>query len=135
MKTLYTFGYQGTSLKSFAEWAIRSGVIVVDTRLHPWSPRPEWRPEAIRAALPVDHYGRMTSLGNVNYKSGGPIKIADPDYGVPIVAGLLNKAPVVLLCACKHVNTCHRRVVAELISAFSEAVIVHLTPADLSKAS
>jgi hypothetical protein len=42
------------------------------------------------------------------------------------VAPLLVEGSVVLLCQCAEVASCHRRIVAALVQAVTEAPIVHL---------
>ena len=126
---IYTVGY--SSLKSPSD-LVRLGkqyeAMVVDTRLVPYSRVPFWRKEELSLALGgTDHYRYLgRTLGNLNYKNGGPIKIADPERGIAELAALLQQSSVILLCTCARVETCHRRVIAEMLAETTGATIEHL---------
>lgn len=132
MNTLYTFGYAGASLEDFAKLVVRNGWYVIDTRMLPRSRRPEWNSKRIRETLGAQ-YMHHIELGNVNYKSGGEIKLNDPDMGLIYVKDALRTHEVVLLCGCKVVDECHRKVIAELVQQQTGCKIVHLTVDDLKR--
>jgi hypothetical protein len=49
-----------------------------------------------------------------NYKSGGPIELADYEASKQVIAEMLATGQsVILMCACKDLTTCHRLTVAE----------------------
>jgi uncharacterized protein (DUF488 family) len=128
--TIYTAGYAaaGWTPAGLRAEAERLGALVVDVRLFPRSQRAEWSKEALEREL-GERYVHVPEMGNRNYRSrGGPIEIADPEGGVARVAPLLVEGSVILLCRCPQVETCHRRVVAALVQAATEAPIVHLGP-------
>jgi uncharacterized protein (DUF488 family) len=128
--TIYTVGYNapGWTPQILRVEAARLGALVVDVRLFPRSQRAEWAGAALELVL-GECYVHVPELGNRNYRSrGGPIQIADPEGGVARMAPLLVEGSVILLCRCPQVETCHRRIVAALIQAATEAPIVHLGP-------
>jgi uncharacterized protein (DUF488 family) len=131
-QSLYTFGYSGQQsdkLLALAEqldaipYGIRS-VIGDDIRFSPRSRIPQWNGGRL-AKLLGDRYHHLPALGNRNYK-GGPVEIVDLEAGLAQVADLLVHQPVILLCACTQVQRCHRRLVAEAISARYEVSVTHL---------
>lgn len=128
--TLYTLGYSKAKAEHLHAYAQKHDLTVVDVRLSPRSRVAEWNGGRLKALLGA-RYVHVPALGNINYKSDGPITLADPEAGIKTVAALLERGPVVLLCACADVTTCHRRVAAELISQATDAPIQHLTPADI----
>jgi uncharacterized protein (DUF488 family) len=130
MHTLYTLGYTGLKPELIAQAAQAKHALVVDTRYRAQSRQPHWNKKALTLLL-GQHYVHLPSLGNVNYKNGGEIVIADPDVGVPFVVQRLQKQPVVLLCVCADVDTCHRKVVAELVQAACGCDVQHIGADDL----
>jgi uncharacterized protein (DUF488 family) len=92
---------------------------LVDIR---YSPRSRWRPEWNKKALLEkygQHYTHLKALGNINYnKSSEPIQLADPAASIVECAQwLLQGWSLILLCACKNYEQCHRKVVYELLQA------------------
>jgi hypothetical protein len=68
-------------------------------------------------------------LGNVNYRTGGPIQLANPEAAVPIVADHLAQRPVILLYGCANVQTCHWREAAFFLGrACGAPVVLSLPP-------
>ena len=127
MKTVYTFGYGGKTPQELANTAASLGAVVVDIRFSPRSRRPEWNGGQLRDFLAGQgvRYAHAKPLGNENYK-GGPIKLYQPDLGVKVVQALLDTQPVLLLCACREVATCHRLTAAELLQERLGVNVVHL---------
>jgi uncharacterized protein (DUF488 family) len=126
MHTLYTLGYRAWTPAAFAHRVQELGAVVADIRYAPTSRHPAWRQAALRKAL-GDQYHHVHALGNANYK-GGPVALVDLEAGLATLATLLEAAPVILLCACRDVDRCHRRVVAEAWNAHSGQAVVHLAP-------
>lgn len=129
--TLFTLGYTGLKPEQILKLAQDLGALVVDTRYSPRSRVPQWTRKQLSERL-GSHYQHQPSLGNINYKGDGPIVINKPEEGIPQVASLLEKQPVILLCVCKDCDTCHRKVVAELVQEFSGCEITHLSAKDLN---
>jgi hypothetical protein len=116
MHTLYTVGYAGLKREILVAVIKAQGWVLVDTRMNPVSRGGEWNKGALKAALDKQ-YIHMEALGNKNYKNGGEIALVNPEFGVRAVGRLLETQPVVLLCGCADVHTCHRKVAAELVAA------------------
>ena len=71
----------------------------------------------------------LSDFGNVNYKNGGPIAIADFDKGVERLGPLRTAGrAVVLMCGCPAVNVCHRKVLAERLAERWGAEVEHVAP-------
>jgi uncharacterized protein (DUF488 family) len=130
MHTLYTYGYTGTKVDTLIKGIQARGALLVDTRYRPYSRNHVWNKKALTLQL-IQQYVHLEALGNVNYKNGGEIVIADAAAGVPFVVRRLDVQPVVLLCACPDVTTCHRHVIANLVQAAAGCSVVHLTPQDM----
>lgn len=126
MNVLYTAGYQAWTPAQLLAEATRLGAMVLDIRYSAHSYRPEWGKEALRELL-GSGYLHVPAFGNKNYK-GGTIELAMPKRGLPIVQEQLEYAPVILLCACRDWQTCHRAVAAEYIQEALGCTVEHLEP-------
>lgn len=131
MFTIYTLGYSGIRPENLRAVAESYDLVVLDVRLSPRSRRPEWTRGRLQALL-GQRYLHLPALGNVNYKSQGPVQLADPEVGIALAAQYLENQPVLLLCACRDVATCHRKVAAELLAQATGAEVIHWSPADLA---
>lgn len=130
-QTLYTLGYTGIKPEQLQRLVQDLGEVVVDTRYSPRSRAVQWTRLRLTGLLGRS-YQHLPSLGNINYKGDGPIVINKPEEGVPQVAQLLEKQPVILLCVCAEVSGCHRKVVAELMQEYSGCEVVHLSAKDIT---
>jgi DNA invertase Pin-like site-specific DNA recombinase len=110
--TLYSVGYAGRSVADLAG-SLPAGCLVVDVRLRPWAQDQEWRGHRLAESLPALGLGyrQERGLGNLAYKTGGPVRLKDPER-VAVVADLLAHGDVALLCACRDPEECHRTTVA-----------------------
>ena len=129
MHTLYTLGYTGIQPQEIADAAQRAGAVIADIRISPRSRHPQWDGETLKKVW-GSSYVHIPQLGNKNYKGdyGVGIMLAKPDSGAQLVQVWLNRMPVILLCACEHWMTCHRRNAAEYIAARNPGLeVVHLT--------
>lgn len=131
MHTIYTLGYSGIQPEQLRAAAEQHDLVVLDVRFSPRSRRPEWTRKRLQALL-GERYVHLPALGNINYKGEGPIQLADPETGIAAAAKVLEGQPVLLLCACRDVQTCHRRDAADLLAAATGAPVVHWTPGDLA---
>jgi len=130
MHTLYTFGYAGADSAKFAEFINEKGWRVFDTRFNPQSRwQQQWNCANLNKA--VKKYEHVKALGNVNYKNGGEVKLVDEALGIDAIKKALLDSPVVLLCGCKDVNTCHRSYIAARAREQFGCEVIHLTLADL----
>ena len=116
MKVL-TFGYTGTQVASLAA-ALNGlpGALLVDVRLSPYSRETDWCAPALRRRFGA-RYLQVREFGNLNYKTHGPVQLADASMGVRrLFAATRASEPVlVLLCACRDRAGCHRDAVASLL--------------------
>lgn len=115
-----TLGYtEPDAMPRLATFLAKPQTILLDIR---YSPRSRWRPEWNQRPL-IERYGvqyvHCRALGNVNYaRPGEPIKLVDPEEGVRRVIRLVhNGYAVILLCACKTYERCHRKTAYDLILA------------------
>lgn len=125
---IYTAGYQAIkSPELLQRFAATTNASVVDTRLTPYSQLAGWKRSELERAYAKGQYRYLGNwLGNLNYKSGGPIRIADAERGLVALAELLNQQSIILLCACGNVQTCHRSVIAEMLAQATGATVQHL---------
>lgn len=113
--TLYTYGYSGGGSLDDLGGYTAAGAVILDIRFSPNSRVPIWRKEHLEAVL-RDEYRWVPALGNRDYRSPGSIRIADLSAGLAIVDRYHDEGtPVVLLCACRDWQSCHRATVAEAI--------------------
>lgn len=124
MNTLYTIGYAKLSPDRLKAQAERLNAVLVDIRFSPASRRPEWSGKRLRELL-GERYVHVKALGNINYK-GGPIRYVDLDGGTQAIAALLEQRPVILMCVCADVETCHRKGAAEHIADTLGVNLLHL---------
>ena len=121
---IYTAGYlAGWTPEALVAKAKKLEALVVDVRLVPMSRRPEWSEVCLKQALGAA-YAWIGEWGNVNYRTGGPVLLADFEGGLAKLGRPAEN--VILLCACRNVNVCHRKVVAEKLAAEWGREIVHL---------
>lgn len=119
---LYTLGYAAAgSVDVLEEVMTASEVLVVDIRLRPRSRWwPVWNKKQLREHW-ESRYTHEKQLGNVNYQEKTlPVQLAGPhveDAIAGLAVLLVQGYSVVLLCACKEYDECHRKVVAEMIVA------------------
>jgi uncharacterized protein (DUF488 family) len=128
MTQLYTMGYSGLSPAKVKKIVDNLGAVLVDIRLVARSRIPHWNKSRLEELFAGD-YMHVPSLGNLNYKRGGSIAIANFALGkqsLEIIASSLHK-PMVLMCACHNAETCHRTMVAAMLRADGFAV-EELTP-------
>jgi hypothetical protein len=103
----------------------QSNTALVDIRYNARGRRPEWNSERLRERYGV-RYKPLSCLGNKNYK-GGPIQIANPERGIPLLVDALQRGwTLILLCACAEYEQCHRKVVTEMVKAACLGVEVRM---------
>jgi uncharacterized protein (DUF488 family) len=115
---LFTFGYSGQSRTALFKFLHENNGTLCDVRFSPFSRNPEWAKEELLKAL-GGRYLHLQALGNVNYKSGGPILLKDGGTGARVVERLMAdgaRGALVFMCACPSYTSCHRRQVAELLT-------------------
>ena len=124
--TLYTLGYLhpdgATTL--MAVMASDPMTLLVDIR---YSPRSRWLPRWSKKQLQAtwgDRYRHVKALGNVNYRlADAPIQLLDPETGIRWAVEQLRAGySLILLCACREYDRCHRKVVEEQVMQALEAI-------------
>lgn len=125
MNTIYTLGYASWQLDEVIRAVHDRGAILVDVRLSPRSAKPGFNSTKLGQRL-AEAYMHVPAFGNLNYASGGPITLKNPQQGIRQVAPLLVHWPVILMCGCKNVATCHRSVVADLLHKETGTPAVHI---------
>lgn len=127
--TIYTLGYQGWKPDAITQTAARLDAVVVDVRLKPFSRYRPWTGPAFKARL-GESYLWLHAFGNINYRL--PIeqaKLVDYDAGKKVVAEILATGrPVILMCGCADLATCHRRIVAERLASDLGVQVEDLAP-------
>jgi uncharacterized protein (DUF488 family) len=128
MHTLYTVGYDGWTLEGLAARVESLGALLVDVRFNPSSPEAEWRKATLQRRF-GEGYTHCKALGNVNYRTGGPIKLVEPEVALPALREWLEQRPVILMCVCEDVEMCHRKVATRYMAERLDGLeIVHLEP-------
>jgi hypothetical protein len=94
---------------------------LLDIRYAARSRVPHWNKGALQKLL-GERYVHVPALGNVRYKLGPPIEIADYAAGRAAIEACEYHA-VVLLCACADAATCHRSTVGDLLKADGYEVV------------
>lgn len=108
-------------------------VLLIDTRLKPWSYNPEWRQGALAKKYGKQYHYAGQFLGNEHYNQPEKgIKIADPDTGLRGLRQYLSEGyRLVLLCACNQYASCHRKTIIEMLCAISTPGVIAVQPEDV----
>lgn len=130
--TLYDLGYSGCNLADLKAAVEMTGAILLDIRFSPYSRNPTWNRNNLVKVL-GEQYVHCRSLGNENYRIAGMenVKFVDLDKGVIMICGLLQKGPVIVMCACKDVNHCHRLLAVQEYEKRTGQTAIHVGSADL----
>jgi len=129
--TIYTLGYIGRKLESVDALLARFGAILVDVRMVPRSRTAIWNSGILRRHFGEQRYVWLKEFGNRNYKGTfEQIEIVNFPAGEQRLRELITTTgrPVMLMCGCPDVNTCHRKLLAEWLSQRWNAPIEHLLP-------
>lgn len=111
---IYTTGYQGRTIYGLALAIELARAQLIDIRYRPMSMQPQWRKSALSQFF-GGKYHHMPEFGNVAYKQEGVIQLQDPKRGVARLTGEFNQKSVVLMCACREYEGCHRKAVAKIL--------------------
>jgi hypothetical protein len=129
---LYDLGYIGCDLADLKAAIETISATLLDIRFSPFSRNPTWNSNNLVKVF-GEQYVHCHSLGNENYKMAGMenVKFVDLDKGMIFLCGLLQKGPVIIMCACKDVNHCHRLLVVQEYEKRTGQASSHLEPSDL----
>ena len=109
---IHTAGYSGRKLDDFQAAVAQLDAFVVDIRLVPQSRFfPAWRKSNLEKVF-GDRYRHVKELGNTKFKEKR-IAINDLDAGLEVIMQI--EGDVILLCACKDRNFCHRKIIGEAL--------------------
>jgi uncharacterized protein (DUF488 family) len=131
---IYTIGYSGWKIEDVEAVLARLDAILVDVRM---VPRSRWAPawnSAVLAKRLGERYVWLREFGNKNYKGTfEQIEIADFTTGLKRLhelSGLPFEGAknVILMCGCRDVNICHRKVLAERLAVEWVVDVCHLSP-------
>lgn len=111
-RKIYTIGYTGKKIEEIKKIVDDLGAVLVDVRFSARSRAPMWNKGNLEKVF-GQKYMHLPEWGNANYKSGGDIAIVNFERGRLTIDKLA--APVVLMCACKDVETCHRCTLGDML--------------------
>lgn len=123
---IYTIGYAGWRPAHLKETVESRGALLVDVRYSPRSRAPQWTKKALQDLVGPDNYWHCKDLGNENFKSGGDIKLHNPDAAIAALKEV--QRPLILLCGCKDHRICHRTQAAETLAMAFGGTVEHLYP-------
>lgn len=114
MHTIYDLGYQTVKdPEVFLRAVAAIDAVVIDVRFSPYSRNPAWNKLSLQRKL-VERYVHVAELGNINYRDwSAEIEIKDLAGGLRYVEHHLQHNDIILLCACKDRETCHRKLIAD----------------------
>lgn len=119
----YTIGYTGKKIAEVLRVREELDAVLVDVRFRPGSKKnPEWNKSALMQAVGPGNYSHIQALGNTNYRQERKHMNDKNWHGVPgtniifknLAAGLsdlqfiLVQRPVILMCTCINIYSCHR---------------------------
>jgi hypothetical protein len=89
---------------------------LIDTRCSPRSRFAMWQGAYLRTRYGARYHSAGAYLGNIHYKDGGPIELADPERGIAgLVQYLREGTSFILLCGCANYSQCHLHVIVSLL--------------------
>lgn len=113
MPRFYTLGYLGRTLAEIVTILDERNAVLADIRLVPYSRNRAFVKANLERVL-GPRYVWVRDLGNRNFRTGGPVALAD--YPAGRTALLALNGPVILMCACRDHARCHRTVVAHALA-------------------
>lgn len=127
---IHVVGYAQPQAAQYVESLMMGNpsTLLIDIRYSPHSMRAEWRKESLEQKYGDRYRWAGQYLGNVLYRQAGAIKIANPVMGIRgLRMYLAERYELILLCACKEYEQCHRKTVIELLLEQEPTVeVVHL---------
>jgi hypothetical protein len=131
LNQIFTVGYQSyKKLDKLVELTREKQALLVDIRYRPYSKDEQWQADHIQQAFLTagmpGTYWWVRELGNVNYNTGAGSKLWDPSEGVSKIRKFAEQKPVILLCGCWDLLTCHRLPVAALLEKELGVQVEHI---------
>lgn len=128
---IYTLGYSGWRIEDVEAALERLDAVLVDIRWMARSRIPTWAGGRMAQRLGV-RYAAVRDLGNTNYKGTfEQIRILDFEAGLAAVRKITaGGQSVILMCACRDLDTCHRKGVAERLASALGVEVEHLNTPD-----
>jgi uncharacterized protein (DUF488 family) len=114
MTDVYTFGYAGHDASALHAVVTELDAVLLDIRWTPYSKQPGWTGNELAERFAM-RYLHVPAFGNVEHASG-TIRLSAPSEGIATVFDCLTVGPVVLMCACRQFDRCHRSHVAALLT-------------------
>lgn len=112
---IYTLGYSGWRIEDIEAEITRLDALLADVRMVPRSRVVQWNGAALARRL-GDRYVWLREFGNRDYK-GSTIDIVDFAAGEEKLKKFDSRfGSVILLCGCREVAVCHRKVLAEWLA-------------------
>lgn len=119
---IYTIGYLGRVYEDVLAIVQERQAILVDIRFSPGGD-----PRSIHLSYCLgERYAYVRELGNPNDTNGKPMALANPEAAVPAIRALLAKRPLILMCACRDLAQCHRKLAAEFLQRELGVDVEHL---------
>jgi uncharacterized protein (DUF488 family) len=110
-RIVYLAGYSGRQPSWLLAAAVSLDATVFDIRYSPRSRRPEWSKTNLQRVL-GGHYLWLPAWGNPHYR-GTEAALDDPEGGLAIFDAQDRNA--IALCVCANPETCHRRLIRDLL--------------------
>lgn len=116
---IYATGYTSRQPEELLALAVKLNAVIADVRFSAASRVPKWRKTEMSEFF-GDIYRHVPQLGNRNYKSGDLSKAEIEDFpkGLKFIRELLKKSNVILLCACRRQEACHRHLLKQLLAEY-----------------
>lgn len=116
MGIVYPIGYSMPGAQERIDELLQDPkVLLIDTRIKPWSWNEAWRKEALEQRYGQRYRWAGKLLGNPA-KDTGRLEVADPEKGI---AGLLKYLSeghdLIILCQCKEFAKCHTSIIVSLL--------------------
>ncbi len=109
MKKIFTTGYTGKDISNLKPLLETLDAMLIDIRFAPFSQVMHWRKVYLKALL-GEKYRHIPNLGNRTFGED-KITIQNLNLGIETVLNL--PFNIVLMCACKKIENCHRRIIIE----------------------
>ncbi len=112
---VFTTGYTDRDVRRLPDLLRDLNAVLVDIRFNPTSRKPQWGKDYLKLLL-KDKYRHVPSLGNrAGDGAAARDSIQNLNLGIRIIDEL--KVNVLLMCGCRLEKDCHRRFIAQKLTA------------------